>query len=81
MGEISEQQKWEGAHSDLVLNKSFMEWSCTELSAGDELESNDKVFECCITEYASVLWWGEATEDFDTEEGPNQMHTLGRKLR
>lgn len=57
-----------------------MEWSCTELSAGDELESNDKVFECCITEYASVLWWG-ATEDFDTEEGPNQMHTLGREAQ
>ena len=55
MGEMSEQQKWECAHSDLVLNKSFMEWSCAELSAGDELESNDKVFECCITEYASVL--------------------------
>ena len=80
MREMTEQQKWECARSDLVLNKSFMEWSWAEWSGGDELESNDKVFECCTTEYASVLWWREATEGFEAEEGPNQMYTLGRKL-
>lgn len=52
---MTEEQKWECACSDLVLNKSFMERSGAEWSGGDDLESNDKVFERCTTEHASVL--------------------------
>lgn len=60
----------------------FMEWSCTELSAGDERnQMMTRSLNAALQNMPLFCDEGEATEDFDTEEGPNQMHTLGRKLQ